>query len=999
MRARIAGRVLLLVAVVGIAAGWAAMVDRPVWVKISLAAVAAVVAAFAPVYVEWLRGWAAARRKASAVGERARPDTPSGLLRADRGVVPFQGRAGELDELKDWCRHGNSPVRLVVGAGGVGKTRLALRLCDHFRACGWVVGVVDVGQETNALTDLRATTRRPILLVVDYAETRSGVLELLRSVPALSGHVRVLLIARGVGDWWRRLESASSEVRTLVRAYRPMELATGVDSTSKTELVHEAMKHFAKALGVSTPQNVEVEVPGEVPLLVLHAAALVAVLRHQRPGERTHPEKLVVHLGVLDELLGHEWRYWEQSAAQNGLGDLGSEALRRVVAVACLVPAADEDDGAEILRRVPGLADAPELQRRQIAQWLKHLYPGEPGYWGAPQPELVTEAHVVDQVGKRPDLVTNLASLRPEQTRHLLTVLSLAVAHRPTDRHLLEEVLRSDLENLVFPALTVATVSGGGLPKALASVLDRQALQLDLLRRIDCDIPYPTTTLHAAAVVVVRRILKTFPAGSEPGEALRWRARLGVLEAQAGRPRAALRHSRAAVQGYRTLAQSGRAGPTPELARSLHSLGLRYAERRDYRAALDNTREAEAIYRDLRCGETYEPELAACLNNAGSWLIELGEHSDARTSLQAAVDYYGSLARGGGGRFRGDLATAMASLELCAATPSADESDLRQAVEECAARFEDDPSRWRAELAQTRHTLAERLVQLAQAHVELAREHAELAHAELAREHADLAHAELALAHTELTAALHHYRVLTEANEGRFKPDLAACLNNLGVVLHRLDHDHDHDADAERHAREAVTLNEALARANARFQPELGRSSDNLGLILARQGRHAEAIPHAMRAVRVYAEAAQLHREADQARASVEVADNGPRKTGVPRYQPEHAAALTNLGVCLSELGRHAEALPLAEKAVRICAELAKLTELTESDRDRYRRQYARALDNLAVDLSALRRHPDAERRRQDAYKIRLGLGDVGPARQRWWPVRAPTPAKQALGR
>jgi hypothetical protein len=67
----------------------------------------------------------------------------------------------------------------------VGKTRLALHLGEYLKSCGWSVTVVAADKEAVALPTTRATTRRPIFLIVDYAETRTDLVGLLRSV---AGH-------------------------------------------------------------------------------------------------------------------------------------------------------------------------------------------------------------------------------------------------------------------------------------------------------------------------------------------------------------------------------------------------------------------------------------------------------------------------------------------------------------------------------------------------------------------------------------------------------------------------------------------------------------------------------------------------------------------------------------------------------------------------------------------------------------------------------------------
>jgi hypothetical protein len=58
------------------------------------------------------------------VSRRVRP-APSILLRPEHGLVPFLGRQAVLDRISGWCQGPpGTPVLLVTGGGGSGKTRL-----------------------------------------------------------------------------------------------------------------------------------------------------------------------------------------------------------------------------------------------------------------------------------------------------------------------------------------------------------------------------------------------------------------------------------------------------------------------------------------------------------------------------------------------------------------------------------------------------------------------------------------------------------------------------------------------------------------------------------------------------------------------------------------------------------------------------------------------------------------------------------------------------------
>jgi hypothetical protein len=133
------------------------------------------------------------------------------LLRAEEALLPFDpARRPEVDSLNAWLDDPQWPqsVRLITGAGGQGKTRLALELCQQRRASGWYAGFLDSKLEANRMTISWQALRnlnQPLLIVVDYAETRqTAFLSLLRASLQNPGNqpMRMLLLARDGGEWW-----------------------------------------------------------------------------------------------------------------------------------------------------------------------------------------------------------------------------------------------------------------------------------------------------------------------------------------------------------------------------------------------------------------------------------------------------------------------------------------------------------------------------------------------------------------------------------------------------------------------------------------------------------------------------------------------------------------------------------------------------------------------------------------------------------------------------
>jgi len=240
----------------------------------------------------------------------------SQLLRAEEALVPFDpARKPDLDALHAWLDDPQWPqaVRLITGAGGLGKTRLALELCRQRLGAGWHAGLVDPGIEPNGITaawrDLLGF-KQPLLIVIDYAETRQAVLlalvkRMLQSPPDRGQTVRVLLLARDAAEWWDRLPSKDSLCEPFLNGYAtsgPVRLPALHEAVAdRNSAYHRALHAFAKKLGVPAPNvvpDLEAEHFGRP--LYLQMAALLAL----------HGERPTTAEGLTKALLNHEVRYW-----------------------------------------------------------------------------------------------------------------------------------------------------------------------------------------------------------------------------------------------------------------------------------------------------------------------------------------------------------------------------------------------------------------------------------------------------------------------------------------------------------------------------------------------------------------------------------------------------------------------------------------------------------------------------------------------------------------
>ena len=92
---------------------------------------------------------------AKATPERLRSGATYFLVAPEYGIVPFHGRAEEVEEWGNW-RTGESglEVGLLVGAGGTGKTRLAAEVCRFAQVDGALAGFLEAGVASDALAAL-----------------------------------------------------------------------------------------------------------------------------------------------------------------------------------------------------------------------------------------------------------------------------------------------------------------------------------------------------------------------------------------------------------------------------------------------------------------------------------------------------------------------------------------------------------------------------------------------------------------------------------------------------------------------------------------------------------------------------------------------------------------------------------------------------------------------------------------------------------------------------
>ncbi|WP_410649220.1 hypothetical protein [Amycolatopsis sp. cmx-4-54] len=413
---------------------------------------------------------------------------PSYYLDPARRIVDYVPPP-ELTDLQDWCeRDEAATVRLVHGPGGSGKTRLAIELGELLAAepdTDWLVGHV-VNRPTGDLTALSAALRdadTSVLVCVDYAEDWAYELpKLLAKLPsARRRRVRVLLLARTVGAWWRTL-TGHPDVGHLVDD-QPTELAGGPTALSAQDMLVQAYRNFHTVVFSRQPSTVppvlESVTMDPDDILGLHAAALSVVLHEQ---EHRRPPASIDSRGALDAVLGHERRWWGRwlrahSATLEPENVSFGDLVDRLLAVPALFLAGDVRQAERALKESFEPVDIDDSMVTQLATVLPEVYPTTVSYryYEPLRPDRLGEAVVLS-------IATAVAS-----------------AEQMTDVACRSLAATATIQQALHALLVLARASGLSSPTVDAPT-PAQARTLLCIRSLL--VKYPETFLPAACVVV-----------------------------------------------------------------------------------------------------------------------------------------------------------------------------------------------------------------------------------------------------------------------------------------------------------------------------------------------------------------------------------------------------------------------------------------------------------------------------------------------------------------
>lgn len=935
--------------------------------------------------------------------ELPRRHSEARLLLPRHGVVPFSGRAGELTSLRDWCRSAESfSVALATGEGGAGKSRLAAELCVRMREeDGWDAYVTD-----QDMVDDEAWARMdpvwPLLLVFDYAERMIPALTRLADRLANSRRsgppVRLLLVARQAGGWWRAIDAETGGLFAEVTDLRLTLTPAGFGPADRAEQAEAAVSAFAGRLGVA-PRPAP-DVSGEEydsPLLV-HVAALLSVHGeridgHAHGGLRTR---------LLDRLLDRERQRWRHaqtrwSGGARVLLELGEVPAQQAVALGSLT-APDRNEARELLRAVPDLADATSERRGQVADWLVQAFPStEDDREGVPpiaslRPDALTE-RLLATTQDLADLVIRLVDQDACTLSHLTRVLHalrLAADRATSVRQVLGTLLASRLRELLTAAaaapwsafswlLNDCLAEYGEPPEDADPARAETARAIADAARAGLDAVHPDLLLGRLAVTHARLAVRHWRAadtGSAPHELADALVRLGMAFTNLGRHAEAVDALREATGILRSPA-----GPAPDratLAHARYSLGVALGNAGRFAEAAEESGAATDLYQELSAADPrrYRPHLASSLKNHAVDLTDAGRHEEALAVAGEAVARFAELAGIDRARYEVEFADALSTLAIAYARAGHPDTAISASLQAVAIldRISTGSERLRPDVLRK---CASAMINLSADLADLDRhEEAAEATAQAAEIRERLAAVDLERYGPEYARAL---ELLAERSEriGRYDDAVAAAdrraqvcsalaaadplshRRTLADALRVLGHRFWQAGDARR---ALEVTREAVAAYRELPEPDRDESRPYLA-----QALHDLAIHWA--AAGVMEDAATAADEAVEIRR--ELVTEFPGDPAVT----DLAASLSQLGQTYGELGRPSEGWAAVEEAV------ALMRRITEGSPGTYRPELAQSLNSAGRTYARTGRVADALPHFHEALGIRRDLAAADPGR------------------
>ena len=623
------------------------------------------------------------------------------LLVPDQRITTLAGRDREIESLDRWLRS-DAPVsiRVITGAGGSGKTRLAIEALDAIEATEpgrWHAGFLTTAEMERFSRQQNLASwkrRRPVFAVADYAAGSAQMLRLwleqLASAAPGGGKLRLLLLEREASAEQGWLSSvlpqghAASAVRALFDPPEPIRLEKIEGAALRRAVLTAALDagaRYRNAPPLRIPevgadphfdQRLEDPLWGD-PLTLMMAAftgldtGLPAALARNRTdlahglAAREGERIATIEPRVPRRLLEHMAAYLTLA------GDLPQDPLRQVAKAESEAIGLHHHDGWGALVDVVGNSLRP-VQPDIIGEaFLLHV-------WGGSEIDEGCRA-IVRAVDSRPEQV--IASVircaqdfcvgsapREEPLRWLDALIAEGQRKRPL-LWMIETALPHQTLALRERAVEVDRALASMLDAADPASLEERGRILNNLGRRLSELGRREEALQAAeeAVRIRRQLAAQRPDAFLPDVAMSL-DNLAVRLSELGRREEALQAAEEATELYRQLAAQRLDAFLPGLAMSPNNLGGRLSELGRREEALEAAEEAVRIRRQLAAQrpDAFLPDLAMSLNNLGNGLSELGRREEALQAAEEATGIFWQLAAQRPDAFLPDLAMSLNNL-------------------------------------------------------------------------------------------------------------------------------------------------------------------------------------------------------------------------------------------------------------------------------------------------------------------------------------------------
>jgi len=816
----------------------------------------------------------------------------SRLLRAEEELVPFDlARQPELDVLNDWLDDLQYPqaVRLMTGAGGVGKTRLALELCRQRLELGWHAGFLNAYFEDRDLVtawQAKRNLNHPQLIVIDYAETRqTTLLSLINAIMNDRGvqPVRILLLARGGGEWWDNLPSRDSNCEPLLCGYAttgPFCLpALHPTERDRRDAYQLALLTFAQALGVVAPDVVP-SLEGEhfERPLFLQMAALLALY-----GERPTTAE-----GLTRALLNHERRYWRRLLARFK-GAIPERYVQQLLTLSTLTGGLATPKVALSLLRTASVNPLRDAVFSELFYALMPLYPGKQGLQ-AVRPDLLGEALVAHALlcPEAADLLDAVLSSSASNSvrRHTLTVIARLFAQR-SDLHMtLMEALIRNFNHCYTEIIEVAIETNGQLlplaEKAFACLVPAQKSQVagllePLIReesiqlsRLGCQVTeYLVEKFHhkySKKTNCVETMINYADALLNHSINL---SRIGRAEDSLSCAKEALDHFDKLSPKNKIRFESMYSTILGNYANCLRNVGKYEKALTYYQMSITNRPRPSQ-----KNSDRYESENSKLLSNYATSLSDAGRYEEALTYALQSLEIYQRLSQKNSDRYESEYAKSLNNCATSLSDAGRYEEALTyalQSLEIYQSLSQKNSDRYESGYAMSLNNYANSL--------------------------SDAGRYEEALMHA--MQSLEIYQRLSQKNPDRYESGYAMSLNNYANSLSYAGR----YEEALTYAMQALEFYQCLTQKNPdRYESDHAMSLNTYANLLSVVGRYEEALMHAMQSLEICQRLSQKNPD---------------------RYESGYAMSLNNYANYLSNMGWYEEVQAYANQSLQIYQHLA----------------------------------------------------------------------------